>query len=303
MRLKKVFMCIALILISVTTLCGCANIEFIRAIDSSNTIIDKLAITLDESKINKAGRVLSNGRDGIIDKIESDMQDFIDDVKDWKKEFEIYPDLNERVKNGIKVEASKPRKNEISLSLEFDSWEMFGLFYGYAVAEDFEYTEFMADHGPFIDRILNQEYENNSYGLFLIKYSILKNSGIGKDVQDYEYKGKNYYTEYKNYMHNNYDLSDVDISQIFAYPDDRLYSNADDKEVQGDLTLLRWDLNNKSEDFELTIYKVAANSSNWYILALIISAVSVVIIIFVINRKSKNQIEVRITKGEVEKDG
>lgn len=304
MRLKKVFICIALILISITALSGCADIEFIRAIDSTNTIIDKLAITLDESKINKAGRELSNGESGVIDLIQSDMITFRNDIKQWKiDEFGMFPDLYERVNNGINIEVTRPRKNEISISLEFDSWEMFGLFYGYAIPEDFEYTEFMADHGPFIDRILNQEYESNSYGLFLIKYSILKNSGIKSDIQGYEYKGKNYYTEYKEYMHNNYDITDVNLSQIFAYPDDRLHSNADDSEVQGDLTLLRWDLNDKSEDFELSIYKITANTSTWYITALVISIIAILIITLVIHRKYKNNVEVKITKGEVEKDG
>ena len=55
MKTKKIFTIIFLLLVSVTTFFGCAKVEFIRAIDSSETIIDKLAISLDESKINKAG--------------------------------------------------------------------------------------------------------------------------------------------------------------------------------------------------------------------------------------------------------
>ena len=298
MKTKKVLTIIFLLLVSVTTFFGCAKVEFIRAIDSSETIIDKLAISLDESKINKAGEDLTS----VISKIDGDMIHFRNRVDDWKiSEFAEYPELYESVKDGIKVEVTKPRKNEISIAIEFSNWKMFGLFYGYAVAEDFEYNAFLQDHGPFIANILNSDYEDNDYGLFLIKYAILKNGGIEENIQNFEFDGTNYYEKYRSLFMNRYGMEEVEVSQIFAFPDDRLHSNADDSEVQGDLTLLRWDLSNKTDDFEMTIYKITANTTSWYVLALILSAVSVIIITIVIQKKSKGQIVQIIEKKDLDK--
>ena len=53
--MKKYFTIILMLVISCLTFVGCANIEFIRAVDASNTIIDKLVIELDRSKIEKSG--------------------------------------------------------------------------------------------------------------------------------------------------------------------------------------------------------------------------------------------------------
>lgn len=298
MKRWKYLTIIFVMLICVTTFFGCANVEFIRAIDSTNTIIDKIAISIDESKVNKAGSDLVT----VTNMIESDMVQFRNGVTDWKEsQFAKFPELYESVKTGIRVEVSKPRKNELSLAIEFRDWKMFGLFYGYAEAEDFDYVKFIEDKGPFINNILNGNYEDNSYGLFIIKYSILKSMGLENSIQNFDYNGTNYYEKYKAYFMNRYGMEDIELSQIFAYPDDRLHSNADDSEVQGDLTLLKWNLSDKEDAFEMSIYKITANSSSWYILALAISAIAGIIILIVIKKKSKGQIVQIIEKKDLEK--
>ena len=81
MIFKKYFTIISLLLFSVFSFFGCANIEFIRAIDSSNTIIDKLVINLDESKINKSGNELAD----VMNSIDSDMISFRNEIEKWNK--------------------------------------------------------------------------------------------------------------------------------------------------------------------------------------------------------------------------
>lgn len=298
MRFKKILTILILLFVSITTFCGCADIEFIRAIDASNTIIDKLVISLNESDINKGGETLST----VMRSIDNDMVLFRNKVDNWKhREFDAYPDLLQRVSEGIKVEVSQPKNNEISVAIEFSDWDMFGLFYGYAVAQDFEYDKALQDYGPFINDLINSDYEPNSYGMFIVKYSILKSAGIGGNIQNFEQNGVNYYEKYKNMFVGRYDINDVSVSQIFAYPDDRLHSNADAHEVEGDLMLLRWDLSSKSQDFEMSIYKITANPTAWYILALILSAVATIIITIVIYKKNKGQPIVLIEKKDLEK--
>ncbi len=296
MKKGKYLIVLVIMLVCVTSFFGCANIEYMRAIDSSNTIIDKIRITLDESKVNKAGKDLNE----VMGKINSDMISFRWGVDNWKEEqFGEYPDLYDAVKKGIAVEVSKVAKNEITLSIQFSDWKMFGLFYGYAEAEDFEYKQFLEDKGPFINNILNTDYEENEYGLFIIKYSILKSVGIDQSIEDFEYNGTNYYKEYREFFLNKYGMEDVGISQEFAYPDDRLKSNADESGVVGDLTWLKWNLNDKTEDFEISIYKITANSSTWYIIALIISIIVAIVAFVVIKKKSRGQIVQIIEKKDL----
>ena len=298
MKIKKFLTILCIMIVSATTFFGCASVEYIRAIDASNTIIDKIAISLNESDINKGGMTLSS----VMSSIDNDMVVFRNKVETWKiREFAEYPDILARVQEGIKVEVSQPQRNEISLAIEFDDWDMFGLFYGYANAENFEYTQFLEDKGPFIQNILNSDYDDNSYGLFIIKYSMLKSVSFGKDIQEYEFNGTNYYQKYKDMFVGRYDLEDVNISQIFAYPDDRLHSNADQKDVEGDLMLLKWDLSNKGDNFEMSIYKITANPTAWYVLTLVLSAIATIIISIVIYKKSKGQVVTLIEKKDLDK--
>lgn len=295
MKLNKLFITFVIVL-STVFMTGCANIEFIRAIDATNTVVDRLVIELDESKINKAGQSL----DTVMSAINNDMITFRNSVSDWKLKFSDYPNLLNLIDNGIKVEVALPKSNQIYLTIQFSSWDMFGLFYGYSEIEDFEYTSVMSDVGPFVDEILAKNYGQENYGLFLIKYFILKNAGIVDDLETFEYSGVNYYEKYKSLLNNHYNIDDVKVSEIFAYPDDRLYSNADEKEIQANMTLLRWNLDGKSKDFEMEIYKLYPNTTIWYVLALVISAIVVTILIVVYIKKSKNEHTREITKKEVE---
>lgn len=299
MKKGKYLIVICIMLMCVTTFFGCANVEFIRAIDGTNTIIDKVVVDLDKSKVNKAGYELSTAKDLIV----SDMIKFRQNVEEWKEsQFGEYPELYENIRYGIKVEVTNtPNSTQLSLAIEFANWQMFGLFYGYAEAEDFEYVKFLEDKGPFINNILNTNYEENEYGLFLINYSILQSAGIVNSIENFEVNGINYYNKYSEYYHNQYGLEDINISQIFVYPDDRIQSNADDSDVQGDLTLLRWDLSNKSDDFEMRIYKVTANTSSWYVLALIISILACIGIFVYIKKKTKGKVIQLIEKKDLKK--
>lgn len=299
MNLKKKIASLFMLIISAFTLCGCANVEFIRAIDSSNTIIDKLVIEVDESKINKCGKELKD----VMKTIESDMTVFRNSIDAWKEQFLVYPELYLKMQKGIYAEVSFPTSNQISIAVQFSDWSMFGLFYGMTEIEDFEYQEALEDFGPFINKIINKEYEESEYGLFLVKYSIIKDTGLINDLENITVNGTNYYEKYSELTNNWYTKDDINFSQIFAYPDERLYSNADVREVEGGMTFLKWDFSDKSTDFEMKIYKLAPRSISWYILALIITAIVITVLIIVIYKKSKKgNVTVKITKQEVEKD-
>ncbi|MGN0961405.1 MAG: hypothetical protein ACI4PF_04320, partial [Christensenellales bacterium] len=293
---------------SIFSLFGCATIESIRVVNPDYSIIDKLVVTLDESKLNKAGKSLDEVRTSIY----SDMINFRNYVDDWIDSFsDDYPEIFIILKNGIYCQVPESTKrNEISVVIEFAGIEYFRIFYGLeTVTEELQnvmnsesYKKAMNDIGPFITKICNNDYKTEGMGLFLYKYFMFSDNGLMSGIKDFSLSGngESYYEKYSNLT--NYTLDDVQINQIFTYPDDRIKSNADDVEVLNGMTFMAWDLSNKEEGFEMSIYYVAAKTTSWYIVGLLVSAIAVVIIFFCIKKKYKNAISVKITKQEIEKN-
>lgn len=297
MKLKKLLFCISLIFVSIVSFTGCAKVEMMRTVDSYSVIMDKLVVTLDKDK-------LLNNYATVRTSVIADMVQFRNYVHDWIEGYkDDYPKVYLDMKEGIICEVPESQNNELSVVITFADISFFAVFYGLATINDVEYASAMKDVGPFIADIFNQEYKTEEFNLFLYKYSMVSNKGIMDTIKDYKIDGidTNYYEKYTDMT--TYSLSDLDVTQIFAYPEDRLYSNADVKEVTGGVTFLAWDLSDKGSDFEMEIYKLAPSSSSWYIVALITSAAFAVIATFLINIKYKNEITVKITKQDVEKNG
>lgn len=300
MKVKKILTGLILICISIFTFFGCANIEYYRAVDGTGAIIDRLVVTLDSKKIKSANLNYSV----IEDNVKSDLTKFMNHVENWKDTaFEDYPDIEMMVSEGIEISRDDlPEEGKFSITLRFSSWTIFGLFYGITNMEGGEYEGVMSDVGPFISEIIDENYLSENLNLFLYKYSKLNSTGILKGIKDFSVADLgNYYNKYTNIT--GLDLDSINVSQSFVYPDDRIYSNADIEESVGGLTFLNWNLSDKDEDFEMSIFKLAPRGISWYILALIISAIVVVVLIVVFKFKSNGKDEEKITRREVENNG
>ena len=304
MKTRKIITTLILLLVAVFSLCGCASIQMVRAIDSSGTIIDRLIIDLDESKINKSGKTVQE----VKSSIKNDIISFRQYVDNWKEQFTIeeYPELATSLGTGIVVNDTEVG-NQLTVAVEFANWTMFGLFYGIVTIEDVEYEKALNDVGPFLSELLLGQYGNEDMGVFLYKYSLVRDEGFIKNLQALPDGEDNdfsvLYEKYRKLTNNYYDVDDLNLSQIFAYPDQKLYSNADEVEVAGDLTMMMWDLSNKEDGFKMEIYKLGPKTVGWYVIALIISAVAIVIVMIKLSANSaKNRVTVHITKEEVEKN-
>lgn len=303
MKRNKLLTSIFLLIVSVICFAGCAKIEMFRTVDARYNIVDKYVITLDK---NKLGNNYTNVREAIYE----DMVTFRNYVNGWIDSFhENYPDVYTDLVEGIKCqEVKKPddgnsSKNELSISIEFKDTYCFGVFYGIVQLEDGEYEKAMGDIGPFVSQMLNQEYKTEGMGIFFYKYSMINNANFFDNITKFKVDGidTNYYEKYSNLAHN-YKLSDIELSQVFVYPDDRIYSNADYKEVVDGYTFLGWDLSNKQAGFEMSIYKLTPKVIAWYISGLAISVVAIVVLFIVLKKKQGKTIQIKITKKEAEKD-
>lgn len=304
MRAKKILLTIALIFVAMFSLCGCASVQYLRTINGNGSIVDKLVISLDESKINKAGSTLTQ----VKSYINADFISFKEHIDSWKGYFDVgeYPELALRLETGITVHTTETQ-NELTFSVEFSDWQMFGLFYGIVTVDGQEFEKAMTDVGPFLSEMLLNEYGTGDLGIFLYKYSRVEDQGFIKNLQNVENdEYVDFTTLYNNYRaltNNHYDLSDIEISQVFTYPDTKLYGNADESEEYKGLNFMYWNLSDKGEDFKMEIYKVAPRVVPWYVVALVVATGVVVFLLFRIRKNAKNKVTVRVTKEEVERSG
>ena len=116
MKIRKYILTLTLLIVSIFGLCGCANIEFYRAIDAYNVIVDKLVIEVDESKVNKVGLSLET----VMQSINHDIITFRNSIDKWKMQFVDYPDIMNALDKGIKIETppvTSDEPNKISISI------------------------------------------------------------------------------------------------------------------------------------------------------------------------------------------
>lgn len=318
MKAKKIVTTLVLMIVALVSLCGCAKIEYIRTVDGYGVIIDKLVVSLDENKIENTGKTA----DEICSKIQDDFKKFETMVGEWKKSFsqnEAYTEIAKKLETGIKVNRSNAGGNkELTLSIEFSNWQMFGLFYGFVTIGGQEVEGAMTDVGPFLSNLLLGKYGTSDMGIFLYKYSRVTDAGFINNLQNLDseqsltfndaFDFQTLSKDYLNFTNNSYDINDLDIVQIFAYPDERLYSNCDEDEVfesqnLDGLNMMYWNLSDKDGDYQMEIYKVAPKPTAWYVVALVVSALVVSILIFRMAKNSKNKVTVITTKEEVEKNG
>ena len=266
-------------------------------VDSYYCIMDRFVVTLDKTKLSTQYTDVKNA-------VYNDMVAFRNYVYGWVDSFkDTYPEVYLELSEGIKCQDVSDNDNKLSVTIEFKNTYCFGMFYGIVTLDEGEYLKAMEDKGPFVSKILLQDYKTEEMGLFLYKYSMVSTANFLDSIEDYNIEGigTNYYSKY-NELIDGYSLSDISVSQVFAYPDDRIYANADEKEIVDGFTFLYWNLSDKDENFEMSIYKIAPEVAAWYVLGLIISVVAVVVLFIVLKTKQKSSIDIKITKKEAEKD-
>lgn len=308
MKVKKVLTIFALICMSMICLFGCATVESFRMVtynkEGKGIIEDSLVVTLDKKKLGSA-------YDSVKSSINDDMITFMNYVYDWIDSFEAdykeeYLELSKNIDCKVVVE---DRSNILTTRLTFTGSKSFALFYGITNVEENVSSKAMDDIGPFLSNILKQEYDFADIGLFLYKYHVLNTPNLAGQIPDLEIEeiGVNYYKKYSHLT--GFDMDDIEVSQVFVYPtdtfayvDDHVYSNADFKEEVDGHTFLGWNLSDKEKNFQVSLYKLYPQTMAWYVVALVISIVFVIVAFVIINIKCKEKIQVKITKSEAEKN-
>ena len=284
---KKIFSLIFVLVLSVL-LTGCANIEYYRVVDGYGFILEKLIIDIDKESLKNTYPVNTNQAiNNLKTTIENEFKDFEAKINKWKFDnFGIYNKLYTELCEDITIDSVVVIHDggdiKATLNLGFENEKMFYIFYGVAEITDengdiVEYVPALNDYGPFLAEFEDVREEND--GFFTYKYDV-RNSKTIADALDAE-TGDAYYLglvdKYGDYFFNTYDLNDVLLYQVFGYPDDKLHSNADIEGKEGGINLFKWKIDITANE-DLEIYKIAANRHLWYIVAMVIAVVSVIMI-------------------------
>lgn len=306
MKFKNCLLCL-LVLIIVVFCSGCATIQHTRkVVDGQVQDIIQIKLEKDQFTSNEEFSKVAN-------EIDLDFRAYNKSINNWFNQFlpsgengEV--ELYENVKNNITVQyIGNVSAGEYYFELTFASSGYFYLFYGVdidGVEENVAYDSIMKDIGPFLI-----EYENlkvDDFSAFSYKYSRTASDSIYNSILNQVIIGGNttYFEKYSGFVSGEDPkqelLENVKILQVFGTVDDRICSNANDGVEKGSdgFYYHYWDLNqmvNLDENSKIEIFLRSANQSTWYILALVISTVAIIIAFVIAKKVNLNEIDKALT--------
>lgn len=289
--MKKV-KCFSLIIVlsCIFILSGCANIEYQRLVDDFGQILDKITIEVDSTKLPDSVNV-----DHLMQNIESDIiKYYLYPMNQILVEFEQkypteYHELRQQFSVSEIIKSNKDGIYKLSVEIVFANSDVMALMYGYDTSED--------------DGDESSLVETKSF--FIKKYEQTSDNVFG-DITLLQFNGTNLYDKYREYVGEEFDASDITLTQIYGTTDTRMHTNADQTLDFGGFTCHLWEFNGADSSGVLKFYYLSPNTTGWYVLALIITFVSVIcmVTIFLARKackKYKTKIDITTQLDEEDK--
>lgn len=270
----KIFKKISLILcclVLVFALSGCATVQYERIVNTDGSIIDAVCVKLDENAITQNGFEIDEVKTHIKQKMNTYLNAFINSFltrDDNLTFFEKTAISNNVVPNVIE------ENGIIVASLTFKNYSAFKYFYGLHLTENNE-----------ID-----EDESNIVETFLYN----KNISTGKTIFSSE-DAQFVTNEFISYFNDAFTLSDVNLIYVFGTPEGKLHSDATNHyEIDG-VKYHEWIVTDINQ--EINTFTIEHKPVNYYILALILTAV-LIVILFVIAFFKRKKVPVALSINE-----
>lgn len=271
-RLKNLFSLIFMILCT-TILCGCAQIDYSRMVYPDGKVSDRIVVEIDED----AFRHCSASKGDLLNLVKVEFENYyVQPIEDFKAEFwaSTY-DFEDKqlVQDGITTDV-RVIGNSIFCDVNFNNTRAFDLYYrniDKGEEDDSSQTDFR--EGTFVNK-----HVQSSENAFAVLKTEFVQSLIGKYRTLFQYK---------------YGLKDLKLTQEYASPDLEVYSNADEIVVEDGMKMHHWVIDPSSLEFELEFYTVTPHTTSWYILALIISFLSIVWVAGAIHRQKQKDGEIK----------
>lgn len=265
-KLKRLLICFMFTLIVIFST-GCANIQYQRAVYENGTIIDAISVKLDNDKITEKGYNIEK----VTNDVKIKMQQYINAIVNsfYNRNDGLLEIEKIAVYNNLRTLVTT-KNDYIVASIEFRNYNTFKYFYGLHLNEG------------------NSTSSDDIVEGFLFN----KNVSTGKTIfsgADAEYITN----EFIAYFDNNFTIEDCDLSYIFGTIENKLHSNADYTFKEDGVTYHQWFLNSK--DDTISTFTFQMKPVNWYILALVLTAILIIVLfvvsLFVKKKKSSNTFE------------
>lgn len=267
---KLKYLSLILVLSCVVILSGCANIEYQRLVDDFGQILDKITIEIDETKLPSDVNVNT-----LVGKIKGDLSKYyVNPMRQRLAVFKIehpveYHQLVDCVSINDPTESVENGIHKITVETIFASSEVMAFMYGY------DSTETDTSDGL-----------SESKSFFIKKYTQTSDNVFG-DITQIEFDGENLYNKYAEYVGEEYDPSDITLTQIYGSTDSRMHTNATQTIDYNGFTCHLWEFSGDDSSGKLVFYYLTANPTGWYILALALTFVIVLLVVVIYVYKSR----------------
>ncbi len=269
MKFKKL-LCLIL-LCTVFLFAGCATIEYDRIVLEDGTILDAVSVKLDNQKIENAGFNVNDAKEGVKTKMSNYLLQVVNTFKareDGLSSIEKYAVLNN-------LTYSVTENNDyIIASIKFKNYNTFKYFYGLHLVEDTDKNE-----PDKVEEFLINKYVTTGKTIF--------------STDDAKYITNDFIA----YFDNKFSLDDTNLSYVFGTSEDKLYSNANYQYSLNGINFHQWIINDINQ--EISTYTIVPKPVNWYLLALSLTFV-LIVILYVISLFTKKKSNKQLTIKDVE---
>lgn len=271
MKIKKILLlAFCLIIIFFTT--GCASIEYTRAVNNNGEILDAVSVKLDNSKITSAGYNINE----VKNYIETKMQNYLLAIKNSfiERDDDLTSLEKNSVLNNIKYGVTE-KDNYIIASFVFNNYSTFKYFYGL--------------------HLLTEDDDNSTK---VQEFLVTKTINSGKTIFSSE-NAKFITNEFVSYFNNDFTINDANLIYTYGTSSNTLYSDATNKFYLDGINYHQWIIDDINQ--EITTYTLQANALNWYVLALALTFILLIILylisIFKKNNKNNKNLDLNVIEN------
>ena len=277
MSKTKIFSLILLICF-VFVLGGCANIEYQRLVDDGGQILDKITIELDGEKLTEKGVDI----DTLVDNIKEDLYRYYIFPIEYRLQslpIEEYYEVSKKIDIGTIMSSVENDVYKISVEVLFGSSEVMSYVYGYDSSDE------STESGGL----------EESKNFFIKRYEQTSDNVFG-DVTEITIGGTNLYDKYCAKVPG-FDSDDLTLTQIYGSTNHRMRTNADATIEYNGFTCHLWEFSASDSEGKLVFYYLTANSTGWYVLALVLTILITAVIILV--HRSRKRFEKTLYKTRI----
>ncbi|MBE5735166.1 MAG: hypothetical protein E7361_01810 [Clostridiales bacterium] len=306
---KKFATFFILILVAVCMV-GCASVDYTRIYSTDGVIIDDVTITLNKDVFDTYAKA-----DAIVQAVKTDVQAFDLAISAWVKEnfsgkYDGMESMEEYFAKGYTVGiSSEVEETEDSYSfyffIKYHTLQHFIYFYGlntedviltYGLYDVDEVKPFMVDDfGPFISQILKGNYDIDEESLLINNYLWSKDNAYQYFINMEKTTGEKYYDCYIDKANTVLDgaytsdnvLENVVVTERYETTENRYHSDNMYRDYNTGYIVHEWQIEDVSDS--ITFVRHRPEQVAWYVMALVISMVVLVILLFVFRKKGDKE--------------